>query len=147
MQTHTPQELEARVEARFRILLILWAAILMSLGFLLALASALSIKASANPIISYTLLIIGTSVVAVSVLLKQKIMQQAIDKGSVQSLQSAHVVSLALCESAALLGLFDRLMTGSVTSWFLFGIAVVGMLLHFPRKEYLRAVIHKADMN
>ncbi|MGZ8842183.1 MAG: hypothetical protein ACXW18_00880 [Pyrinomonadaceae bacterium] len=145
MQTSNPQELEAKVEARYRTFLVLWAAILMSIGFLLALASALPVKASANPIISYTLLIIGTSVVGVSVLLKQKMAQQAIDKGSVQSLQSAHVVSLALCESAALLGLCDRLMTGSVTSWFLFGIAVVGLLLHFPKKDYLRAVIHKAD--
>ena len=119
----------------------------MSLGFLLVLASIVPVKASANPIISYTLLIIGLSVVAVSVLLKQKMVQQAIDKGSVQSLQSAHVVSLALCESAALIGLFDRLMTGSITSWFLFGIAVVGLLLHFPKKDYLRAVIHKGDLN
>ena len=143
MPSSNPQELETKVEARYRTFLILWAAILMSLGFLVVLASALPVKASANPIISYTLLMIGLSIVSVSVLLKQKLVQQAIDKGSVQALQSAHVVSLALCESAALLGLFDRLMTGSVTSWFLFGIAVVGMLLHFPRKQHLRDASHK----
>ncbi len=144
MQINSPQELEAKVEGRFRTFLVLWAAILMSIGFLLALASALPVKASANPILSYSFLTIGLSVVAVSVLLKQKMVQQAIDKGSVESLQKAHVLSLALSESAALLGLCDRLATGSVTSWFLFGIALVGVLLHFPKKDYLRAVIHKA---
>ena len=146
MQTNSPQDLETKVEARYRTFLILWAAILMSIGFLLALGTVLPAKVSANPIVSYTLLLIGLSVVAVSVLLKQKMVQQAIDKGSLESLQRAHVLSLALCESAALFGLVDRLVTGSITSWFLFGIALVGMLLHFPKKEYLRAVIHKADL-
>lgn len=143
MQPNSPQEIEARVEARFRILLTLWAAIFMSVMFFTVLAVAVPSKGLPNPILSYSVLAVCLTVVAVSLLLKQRLVQQAIDKSSLESLQTALVLSLALCESSALLGLFDHFVTGSKTSWFAFAIAAIGMLLHFPRKQHLLDASHK----
>jgi hypothetical protein len=81
--------------------------------------------------------------VLVSFLLKPQMVTKAISKNDVAALQSAHIVSLALCESAALLGVMDRFTTGSQTSWLLFAIAAIGILLHFPRKDHIRAVSYK----
>jgi hypothetical protein len=69
--------------------------------------------------------------------------QKAINNTDIAALQSAHIVSLALCESAALFGVLDRFMTASQTSWFLFAIAAIGILLHFPKKDQIRAVSYK----
>lgn len=147
MQTTSPQEMEAKVEARFRVFLILWFAILSSVVFLLVLAVAMKTNGEPNPTLSYALLGGGVMLVVVSFLLKQRLARQAIEKSDVASLQSAHIISLALCESSALLGLLDRLVTGSQTSWFAFVIAALGILLHFPRKDHLRAVSHQPGLN
>jgi hypothetical protein len=53
---------------------------------------------------------------------------------------SAYIVSFALCESAALFALMDHFTTGSGYYRFGFILAAIGMLLHFPKKEHLRAV-------
>jgi hypothetical protein len=143
MQTISPQELEARVDARYRVFLILWVALFISVTLFLALALAAGIQGTPNPALSYGLLAIGLITVLVSFLLKQQLVRKAIEKTDVASLQSAYITSFALCESAALFGLLDRFATASNTSWFLFAIAAGGMLLHVPKKDHLRAVSFK----
>lgn len=138
-----PQQVEAQVEARHKVFLILWFALFVSVMLLLVLALFASGKGLPNPTLSYALLGIGSMIVLGSFLLKQKLVQKAINNNDIVALQSAHIVVLALCESAALIGLFDRFVTASRTSWFLFGIAAVGILLHFPSKDNIRAVSYK----
>jgi len=140
MDLPNPQEIEAKVEARFRVFFILWAAILISVGLLTAMAVVIGSKGTPNPTLSYALLGMGVTMVGVSFLLKQKLVQQAIDKNDVAALQTAHILTLALCESAALFGLVDRLTTASQTSWLLFAISGVGILVNFPRKDQIRSV-------
>ena len=140
MQFDNPQEAEAKVAARYRVFLVLWIGIFMSVVLFLFLALALASTGVANPMLSYSLVGIGLVVVVVSVLLKQRLVKQAIEKREIQSLQSAYIIGMALCESAALFGLLDHFVTGSNTSWFSFLFALTGMLLHFPKKDHLRAV-------
>jgi F0F1-type ATP synthase membrane subunit c/vacuolar-type H+-ATPase subunit K len=143
MELLNPQEIEARVEARFRVFLILWAAILVSVGFLTTLGVILGSKGTPNPILSYALIGIGLTMVAVSFVLKQNLVRQANARNDAGTLQVAHILALALCESAALFGLLDRLITASITSWFLFAISVVGILMNFPSKDQIRSVSYK----
>ena len=140
MQLISPQEAEAKVAARYRVFLILWIGIFMSVVLFLVLALVVASTGVANPTLSYSLLGIALIVVIVSVLLKQRLVNQAIEKRDVQSLQSAYIVGMALCEAAALFGLLDHFVTGSNICWFAFLFAVTGMLLHFPKKDHLRAV-------
>lgn len=140
MELPNPQEIDAKVEARFRVFFILWAAILVSVGLLTTLAMVIGSKGTPNPTLSYALLAVGVTMVGVSFLLKQKPAQQAIDKNDIAALQTAHILALALSESAALFGLVDRLTTASTTSWFLFAVSAAGILLNFPSKDRIRSV-------
>ena len=143
METSSPQQVEARVEARHKVFLILWFALFVSVMLFLVLVIVAGSKGTPNPTLSYVLLGIGSMTVLVSFLLKQQMITKAISNNDIAALQSAYIVSLALCESAALFGVLDRFMTASQTSWFLFAIAALGILLHFPKKDHIRAVSYK----
>ena len=143
MELRNPQEIAARVEARFRVFLILWAAIFVSVGLLTTLAVVIGSKGTPNPTLSYALLGVGLMMVAVSFLLTKNLVQKAIDNNDISALQTAHVLGLALCESAALFGLVDRLATASNISWFLFAISAAGILMNFPSKDQIRSASYK----
>ena len=143
METFSPQQVEARVEARHKVFLILWLALFVSIMLFLVLVLVTGSQGTPNPTLSYALLGVGATTVLVSFLLKNQLVQKAINNNDIAALQSAHIVSLALCESAALFGVVDRFVTASQTSWLLFAIAAIGILLHFPRKDQIRAVSYK----
>ncbi len=48
--------------------------------------------------------------------------------------RQAMLVALAMCESAALLGLVLHVTTGWTYAWTLFALAGAGLVLHFPRE-------------
>jgi hypothetical protein len=145
METISPQEMESRVAARYMTFLILWFAMLMSVTIFFFIAWIVGGQGTPNPnpVMSYALLAGGFSIVTASFVLKQQLVRKAIDNTDVAALQSAQIIAMALCESAALLGLLDRFTTASPTSWFLFAIAALGMLAHFPKKDHVRAASYK----
>jgi predicted MFS family arabinose efflux permease len=138
-----PLQAEARVEARHKVFLILWFALFVSVMLLLVLVIVAGSNGTPNPTLSYALLGIGSMTVLVSFVLKRQLVQKAINNDNITALLNAHIFVLALCESAALFGVLDHFLTASVTSWFLFAIAALGILLHFPQKDYIRAVSYK----
>jgi hypothetical protein len=143
MQLTNPREVEAKVDARYRVFLILWVAILSSIGILFALAWFTPSSGNADQIFSIVLLGLGFATVTTSFVFKQQMLKKAIEKQQLQALMSAYVVSFALCESAALFALMDHFTTGSGYYRFGFILAAIGMMLHFPKKEHLRAVSYK----
>jgi hypothetical protein len=144
MELQNPQEIEAKVEARFRVFFVLWAGILASVGALATFGVVSGSKGTPNPALTYALVAIGVMMVGLSFLVKQNLVQKAIDKNDVDALQSAHTVTLALCESATLFGIVNHFTTGSRLSWFLFAISAAGILLNFPSRGQIRAVLYKS---
>ncbi|MDX6290161.1 MAG: hypothetical protein QOH42_1960 [Blastocatellia bacterium] len=140
MQLTNPQEVEAKVDARYRVFLILWVAILISIGILFALALFIPSSGRGDQTFSIILLGLGFATVSISFVFKQQMLKRAIDKQQLQALMSAYIISFALCESAALFALMDHFTTGSGYYRFGFILAAIGMVLHFPRKDHLRAV-------
>jgi hypothetical protein len=140
MQLTNPQEVEAKVDARYRVFLILWVAILISIGILFALALFIPSSGRGDQTFSIILLGLGFATVSTSFVFKQQMLKRAIDKQQLQALMSAYIISFALCESAALFALMDHFTTGSGYYRFGFILAAIGMVLHFPRKDHLRAV-------
>jgi cation transport ATPase len=57
---------------------------------------------------------------------------EAVDSGFLRSL--ARVVPLVLCEAAALTGLTVRLAVGSPHYYLFLALALLGMVLHFPKR-------------
>ena len=125
------------IDGRYRTLLILWFAICMSVLMFLALTRLASVAAVENRNLTLALNSIGLLPVALSFLLKQRALAKSVATQRLDLVQSAYVLSFALCESSALLGLLDHFTTGSSYSYFAFVIAGIGLLLHFPQKQNL----------
>jgi hypothetical protein len=125
------------LEARYRTLLILWFAICMSVLMFLVLTRLSSVGAVENRQLTLALNSLGLLPVALSFLLKQRALAKSVATQRLDLVQSAYVLSFALCESSALLGLVDHFTTGSRYSYFAFVIAGIGLLLHFPQKQNL----------
>jgi hypothetical protein len=127
------------VDARYRTIVVLWAAILMSVLSFLLFINLTPVEPVGNTRLSLALNTAGIVPVALSFLLKSKIVQQAIDQRRMDLVQVAYTVAMALCEVSGLLGLMDHYLTGSSYYPLGFGIALLGMLLHFPQKKYVVA--------
>jgi hypothetical protein len=142
-QVISPQQAEERVAARYRVFLFLWIAILISMGILFALAVFLPSSGTANETFSFALL--GTAFVTVvtSLFIKQQMLKKAIEQQQISALMNAYIIGFALSESAAIFGLLDHFVSGSGYYRFSFILAAIGLLLHFPKRDHVRAASFK----
>lgn len=136
----TPAELELKVATRHRIFLVLWIVMLSSLGVLFAVTLIARVPAAPNSTLTYGLMAAALTSIVVSVLIKFQMVRRAVEKRDLKALMSGQILAFAICELGALFGLADRFVTGSTYFQFTFAAAFTGMLLHFPRKEHVRAV-------
>ena len=136
------------VDGRYQTMLILWFAILVSQGLFLVLTIvAAGPRAGGGPpdavgtnkIILFVAGAAGGFTFLMSFVLKSKYYSQAIEQRSVAMMQSGLVLALALCEATSLFGLLIYFVTRDKSAYALFGLAALGMLLHFPRKSQLLA--------
>lgn len=142
------QSAQGAVEKRYRVLLIIWAAMLMNIG-LFALVSyfaqpgALADDGGNNFTLLLVLTLMGLTTVALSFILKKALLARAESGQKLDSVQVAYVVAFALCESAAIFGMVALFATGEFSSYIMFIIAAVGILLHMPRRDHLLAASYK----
>ena len=132
-QTNSP----VTIDQRYRTLLILWFGIFMSLVIYLAFIHFLPGKVVPNQKLTLLLNTLGLVPVAASFLIKQILLGKAIETQQVQQVHTAYIIAWALCEIAGLLGFLDSRITGSGYYYLGFAIGGLGLLMHFPRKQYL----------
>jgi hypothetical protein len=134
------------LDARYRTLLILWLAILFSvmLFFVMTRFIGIPVEVEGNMILVPILLALSILTLALSFVLKRRFYSQAIDRQSPAMLQTGLIVALALCEVTALFGLIIFFVTGCHYYYLFFVLSVLGMLLHMPRREPLRAASFKS---
>ena len=94
-----------------------------------------------NPTLSLVLICVAALAVLISFLIKSRLLNKAIDQQHIGMVQQAYVVTWAITEFAALLGLLDFFTTADRYYHALFIIGALGLLLHFPRRE---AVVNAA---
>lgn len=128
---------------RHRTLLILWFSMFMSVFLFLVFIRFSPVDAVENRTLTMTLNSIGLVPVALSFLLKQRMLDKSVETQQPALVQSAYVLSFALCEVSALLGLLDHFLTGSGYYYVGFAIGGLGLLLHFPQKKYVEAAMFK----
>jgi len=141
-----PQMDETRLNAKHRVMVILWGALVCSVGFYFMLSLVLPKTAadgSEGRIITFALTATGTFLTIVSFVIKQKFLVQAEATQSPALVQTGHIIALALSEGAALLGLLDYLITGNRYYYIMFVVALIGMLLHFPNRDRLAAAAYR----
>ena len=148
MSMNDPASMERRLDARLRVLFIVWAAQLMSLMmFVLLSVFVMRSNEAGNPLLFWVFAAVGVILVAASFLVKQKFLAQAgAEQNEMQSAaraQSGYITAWALCEAAGLFGILVRGITSSPYYYLLFIIAMLGMLINIPRRGQIAAVSFK----
>ena len=144
-------DLNANPEARLRTMRIIWASFLLSVGIYALIAyfarpsdespvsasESLGIGASAGgySVLILVLFALGLTTVAASFLVKQAFANRAVREQNTAVLQTGFILSVVLCEMAALFGLLGLFADGNPFAYLLFVVAAAGIVLHFPRRE------------
>ena len=139
----SPDSNQPSLEMRYRTLLILWCAISVSVLLFLVLIYFAPVPPNENRSLSLLLIAIGIAPVAISFLIKRKMLIKAVENQQPAIVNSAYVMSFALCEVPALLGVMNHFLTGSKYYLAGFAIAGIGLLLHFPQKKHLADASYK----
>lgn len=134
-----------KIELRIRTMRTLWLALVLSvvMYFVWTLFVGRNESATPNNTLSLTLIIVALSTVLISFLLKSKLLNRAIEQQQVPMIQQAYVVTWAIAEVGALLGLLDFFVTGNRYYYVPMLIAGAAQLLHFPRREHVENAAFK----
>lgn len=141
--------METNLDKRYQTLVVLWFALLMSIGmyFLLSVFVAPGVsnqpRTPTNSLLIVVLTALGTFLVIVSFAVKGKLLERSVEKQDVSLVQKALVIACAMCEVCALLGLIEHFVIGNREYYLLFLIAAAGMAFHFPRRSQLEAASYK----
>jgi len=130
---------QEKIELRIRTMRILWLAFVLSvvMYFVFTIFVGQNENATPNNTLSLTLIIVALSTVLISLLLKSKLVNRAVEQQQVPMVQQAYVVTWAIAEVGALLGLLDFFVTGNPYFYVPMLIAGAGQLLHYPRREHV----------
>lgn len=140
MSMNDPASIERAVQARYMVLLILWAAQATALiAFFLLALFVFERRDEGDDTLVWILSALSLGLVAASFVIKGKLFALAVEKQSAAQVQQGQIVAIALCEAAGLFGLLVRAATGSQYFYVPFIIAALGLLLHFPRRDALMA--------
>ena len=127
----------------------LWMALLLSIGVyfvFLTLFLHRSEGVRSNAALSLILAVIAISAILSSFLIKSRLLSRAIEQQQVSQVQQAYILTWAITEVAALLGLFDFLATNDRYYFGFFLIAACGQLVHFPKREHVENASFKSSL-
>ena len=152
----TPKPGTPSIEARYKSLLILWAALLMSQLMFLVLIFFTRPKlfqfdftrsilgegpgdSGATPA-----MIIGFGVAAVTAVLfsfafRRRLNERAVAAQDTSLVQTGLIIALALCEASSLFGLALAFAFDYQYFFLWFALGILGMVLHFPKRYELHA--------
>jgi hypothetical protein len=133
---------------RYQSMIILWFALLLSVGMYLLISILAGPKGQLANLHSSTLpkvlTALGALFVILSFALKQKLLKRSVDNQDLALVQKALVVACAMCEVAAVLGIIERFTVSNSGHYLLFFIAAAGIVLHFPKRSHLEAASYKS---
>jgi NADH:ubiquinone oxidoreductase subunit 2 (subunit N) len=140
--------LEHNLDKRYQTLVVLWFALLLSVGMYFLFLTFAAPRIQNGPVNGSSFLIVvltvlGVFLVIVSFAVKQKLLERSVEKQDVSLVQKALVIACAMCEVSALLGFVERLVIGNREYYWLFLFAAGGIALHFPRRGQLESASYK----
>jgi len=140
---------QTNIELRIRTMRTLWLCLLLSVGsyYVFTLIAKRNENFPPNPTLSLTLMCVAVLMVLLSFLIKSKLLSKAVEQRNLAMVQQAYIVTWAITEVAALLGLLDFFVTGHPHYYVLLIIAVLGLLLHFPRREPVENAAFKSSLS
>ncbi len=140
------QSAQTSIDARHRVLLILWAVFLISLVFYILVAYFVGPTAGDGGdggdndfVLLLVFMLLGVFMAALSFIMKNSFLAQAASQRRPDLAQIAYIIAFALSEAAGIFGLVTLLVTGNPYGYLLFVIGAVSLLLHMPRRNHLLA--------
>ena len=133
------------LDIRYRTMLILWFALLMSvvIFFVMTIVAGPEPsdrdRAATTSVILFMLVGVGTFLVVLSFAVKRKVLRRSVEKQEPMLVQQALVVTCAMCEVSAMFGMLERFSIGSGDHYVLFLVSAIGIVLHFPKRDQLLA--------
>jgi len=139
---------QTEIELRIRTLRTLWFALLGSIGIYYGFTLVVERREGleSNPSLSLSLMCVAILMVLVAFVIKTKWLSRALEQKSTGMVQQAYVVTWAITEIAAVLGLMDFFLTNDRYYFVLLIIAALGVLLHFPRREHVVNAAFKSSV-
>ncbi len=144
----------SNIEPQYKTLTMIWAALLSSqFLFLVVLYFAKPevfrfdfskpLLDGENSFIIIAFALVGVSTFLMSFVMKSKFIKQAIDGQNVGLIQTAMIIGCALCEATTLFGLILAFAFSYQYFFLWFALGILGIILHFPRRENLVAASFK----
>jgi hypothetical protein len=134
------------VDGRYRTMLILWFAILMSVGIFFSITLVIERPAAGNDnTLVWVFAALSIFPLLFSFVLKGKLLAQSVREQRPDIVQSALILSVALCETVSLFGLMVFFTTRTPYYYIFFIVSVIGILLHLPRRDQLLAASYKGQ--
>jgi hypothetical protein len=140
-------DVQAAVAARYRVLLTLWLAFVSTVGIYFVISLFIQRPNGddgQNRMLTFMFTAAGTLMAIVSIVVKQKFLAQAAEQQRPSLVATGYIVAFAFSETAAILGLMDRFVTGNRYFFVLLIIAAIALALHWPRREHLLAACYKS---
>lgn len=138
------------VDARYRVMLVIWFALLSAVAFYFVVGQLVprpGVDSVPNEMLTVILTALGTFMVVVSFVIKQRFLNQSVEQQKVGLVQTGFIVAIAMCEAGALFGLVDLITTGNRYYFVVMIIAALGILVHFPSRDHLLAAGYKNQLN
>jgi hypothetical protein len=137
----------ANVDGRYRTMLIVWFAILMSVGIIFFVTPVLQPPPAeqSDKTLLWVFAAVSVSPFLLSFVLKRRLLAQSVKEQRLELVQSAMILALALCEAVGLFGMIAYLTTGTPYYYIFFIVSVIGILLHMPRRDQLLAASYKGQ--
>lgn len=134
------------LDARYRTMLILWLALLISVVMYFVTTQVVSLSPdlrSDDGLFRFLFVAVGIFSAVVSFVVRSHFLNRAVEKQDISLVQTALVIGCAFCEVPALLGVLYRFIFSGRDYIALLAISFVSMALHFPRKANLLAASYK----
>ena len=130
---------QTSIELRIRTMRTVWFTLFLTIGIYYGFTLFAENKRglASNPTLSLTLMCVAMLLVLVAFVIKSKLLSKALEQQSPGMVQQAYVVTWAITEGAALLGLLDFFLTNDRYYYILLIISALGQLIHFPRREHV----------
>ena len=136
------KQAEENIETTYRTMLAVWAIMLSSSVLLFFVTMVLIRLNDASTSKAPALLVYGAVGAGVltfidSFVFARRIQKKAIETRSLKTALIGLIVPLALCEVSTLAGMITLLETRSPYFYLCFGLGVLGIIMHFPKKSTL----------
>ena len=136
----TNQSVQAKLDLQYRTLLILWVGFLMMFVVYYFLPFAIGPRPGAeNRVMTIAFIVLSPLLVLISFLVKRRFLSRSVATQNPRLVTTGFIVAAAFCEAGALLGLMDFLAAQDRYYFVLIFLALLGLVLHFPRRSQIEA--------